>query len=601
MPLQNMNMLLAALAGLLSWLSWLSWPQTRFPPCRCRPWEACWPAEAEWSAFNHSIGGNLVRLRPAGYVCHDPTFDLRACDELQALALDSGWKASNPATLQHWIWESGTTSNRTCPARPSTEMLCDQGRVPRYSATVKSVMHIQSAVTFANRYKLRLVIKNTGHDGSGRSAAPDSLQIHTHGLNDIQYHANFVPSGSTVNLGPAVTIGAGVMHGDLYARGAQEGFIVVGGECPTVGAAGGFLTGGGVSSFLSYVRGLAVDNVLEFQIVTADGRLVTANHRQNPALFWALRGGGGGTYGVVTQATVRAYPDDPVVVTTVSIAAPRENEEFWREGVVGLLAALRAVNRENVPGQFLLNPVSSTSMEAMLTLYFLNATVQSDGERRIAEHLAFLEGSGLRYNLSSIFQAKVSSTLRMVPDIDPRDYGILQGSVLVSKNLFDSPDGPPRLADTFARVPMRVGDLLFTSNLGGQVNAEQEIAGTSMHPGWRSAAQLINFVRTVEPSIDGKMSALDELTNAQMSALYSLDPDLKVSYLNLGDPNEGDFQRVYWGENYGRLYQIKQEVDKDGLFITRLGVGSEDWDDDGMCRKTHTSLSRVWKVWRSSI
>lgn len=76
--------------------------------------------------------------------------------------------------------------------------------------------------------------------------------------------------GSTTASGPAVTIGAGVMHGEIFAHGAKYGFMVVGGECPTVGAAGGFLQGGGVSSFHSHKRGLAVDNVLEYKLVTAD-------------------------------------------------------------------------------------------------------------------------------------------------------------------------------------------------------------------------------------------------------------------------------------------------------------------------------------------
>jgi hypothetical protein len=92
--LWKMNLLLTAVSGLL--MSWL--PLLRISPssCRCRPWEACWPSEAEWVSFNESIGGNLVNLRPVGYVCHDPTFDPVACNTLRSLELDSGWRASQP-------------------------------------------------------------------------------------------------------------------------------------------------------------------------------------------------------------------------------------------------------------------------------------------------------------------------------------------------------------------------------------------------------------------------------------------------------------------------------------------------------------------------
>lgn len=65
-------------------------------------------------------------------------------------------------------------------------------------------------------------------------------------------------------------MGAGIMHWEVYSDGAKNGYTIVGGECPTVGAVGGFLQGGGVSSFHSFTKGLAVDNVLEYQVVTAN-------------------------------------------------------------------------------------------------------------------------------------------------------------------------------------------------------------------------------------------------------------------------------------------------------------------------------------------
>jgi FAD/FMN-containing dehydrogenase len=175
-----------------------------------------------------------------------------------------------PGALQHWVWETGTDSNQTCLVGSPKEIPCHQGQIPLYSAAVRSPRHVQRAVKFAKEHKLRVVIKNTGHDGSGRSSSPESFQIHTHLLKDITYHADFLVSGAIAPSGPAVTIGAGVMHGELYAHGSRQGFMVVGGECPTVGAAGGFLQAGGVSSFFSHAHGLAVDNVLELQVVTAD-------------------------------------------------------------------------------------------------------------------------------------------------------------------------------------------------------------------------------------------------------------------------------------------------------------------------------------------
>lgn len=159
---------------------------------------------------------------------------------------------------------------------------CDQGRVARYSATVSSVDEVQSVVRFAADHRLRLSIRNTGHDLAGRSTAPDAIQIHTAGLKGIKHVSDFYPTtpdGSDVeSQGPAVTVGAGVLTGELYAAGAAAGYTVVGGSCSTVGVAGGWMQGGGYG-ILTPLYGLGVDNVLQFTLVTA-----TASHPRSPML-----------------------------------------------------------------------------------------------------------------------------------------------------------------------------------------------------------------------------------------------------------------------------------------------------------------------------
>lgn len=152
------------------------------------------------------------------------------------------------------------------------EELCEQGRVARYSAAVSSIDEVQSVVRFAAEHRLRLAIRNTGHDLAGRSTAPDAVQIHTVGLKGISYIADFQPEapvgGRVVSQGPAVTVGAGVLTGEIYAAGATGGYTVVGGSCSTVGVAGGWMQGGGYG-ILSPRFGLGVDNVLQFNLVTA--------------------------------------------------------------------------------------------------------------------------------------------------------------------------------------------------------------------------------------------------------------------------------------------------------------------------------------------
>ncbi|KAI2768601.1 putative oxidoreductase [Daldinia loculata] len=563
-------------------------------PCRCRPFEPCWPNEAEWTTLQDSVDGNLLPLKPIGHVCHHLALDRRACEDLKRLSLDSGWRAAQPASLQDWVWEGGKLQNESCHIFSDPESNCHQGRVPLYSASVRSASHIQKAVLFAKKHNLRLVIKNTGHDGAGRSSGPSSFQIHTNKLKNLEFHEDFLAQGATESSGgPAVTIGAGVMQWEVYEKAAAKRLSLVGGECPSVGAVGGFLQGGGVSSFFSYARGLAIDNVLEYQVVTAEAEVVIANAHQNQDLFWALRGGGGGTFGIVTQATVRLFPDDPLTSTTISISSEKTSNIEWTEAISRLLATLQTMNKNRYPGQFLLQRSSNSSGVASLTVHFPNTTDTSMAEKQTRASFKCPDGSaGLVCSISSEWLAQGSFSLRKAADIYPENYGILSGSLLVSNQVFGTPEWPAKLAETLVKIQMSPGDILFTSNLGGHVN-ELEVGKTSLHPAWRSSAQLITFVRSVTASFTGKTNVMNELSNVQMPILYSMDEESRVSYRNLGLPSEENFQNLYWGSNYQQLLKVKRRWDKDGLFTTKLGVGSEYWDEEGLCRIHPSYLERA--------
>ena len=129
------------------------------------------------------------------------------------------------------------------------------------------------------------------------------------------------------------TFGAGVQWFEAYEAAKQHNRVIVGGISArgSVGAAGGWLAGGGHSAIApSYGLGalnfaettkshshdgfVGVDNVLEITIVTADGNHVVANPYRNEDLFWALRGGGGGTWGVVTSVTYKTHLSTPFSV-----------------------------------------------------------------------------------------------------------------------------------------------------------------------------------------------------------------------------------------------------------------------------------------------
>lgn len=133
-------------------------------------------------------------------------------------------------------------------------------------------------------------MKASGHDYLGRSIAPGSLSIWTHYLNAIAIHEDeFKLDGSdTVIPGTAVTVGAGAQMYDIYTATDAINRTIVGGGGKSV-AVGGFVTGGG-HSVLAPRYGLAADQVLQMEMVTPSGEIITVNENQHPDLFWAMCG-----------------------------------------------------------------------------------------------------------------------------------------------------------------------------------------------------------------------------------------------------------------------------------------------------------------------
>jgi FAD/FMN-containing dehydrogenase len=197
-----------------------------------------------------------------------------------------------PGALQWENWESWPEEDEQCYVETDQSTPCKQGRISLFSVIAQTAEHIQTAVKFAAHHNIKLVIKNTGHDFLGRSSAPHSLQILTHGFKNISVVDGFVPrmpaGTATSEKIKAVTLGAGVQLREMYAYLGSKGLMVVGGASNTVGVAGGYVQGGG-HSYLGWMHGMASDNVLEFQVVLADVRLPEWQFSKDIAWFLTLR------------------------------------------------------------------------------------------------------------------------------------------------------------------------------------------------------------------------------------------------------------------------------------------------------------------------
>jgi hypothetical protein len=258
------------------------------PTARCRPGDAGWPSAGQWQALREQLGGRLLQPRSPLQACVQAPAGA-ACSQLLDSLKNPYFIGDEPALTQTLGWVDAWTS------KPSA-----------YAVAAHSTGDVVAAVNFARRHNLRLVVKGGGHSYQGTSSCAESLLVWTRRMNDITLHDDFVASGCPAAPVRAVTVGAGAVWAQVYdAVTTRAGGYVQGGGCTTVGVAG-LIQSGGFGSF-SKAYGLASASLLQAEVVTADGEVRIANACTHPELFWALKGGGGGSLGVVTRLTLRVH------------------------------------------------------------------------------------------------------------------------------------------------------------------------------------------------------------------------------------------------------------------------------------------------------
>ncbi|KAJ5369416.1 hypothetical protein N7509_014028 [Penicillium cosmopolitanum] len=561
--------------------------------CRCQPDQPCWPTEGQWAALNNSIGGNLVTVKPLARSCHDPNFNASACSVVQTNTYNSTYRSLHPGALQWENWETWPAADEKCYTESPRSDPCEQGRLSLFSAEVRNAQHIQTIVNFVTRHNIKLVIKNTGHDFLGRSSSPKSLQILTHFMKSMSISNEFVPTVPPMSTRPdgvkAVTVGAGVQLGEMYAFLGSKGLMAVGGTFNTVGVAGGYIQGGG-HSFLGWLHGMASDNVLEFQVVLADGSLVFANAYQNSDLFFALRGGGGGSFGVVVSATVKVYPDYPLIYATLNYTMD-PGTAFW-DGVGAFQKHILRLNDHGGSGYYgmvPINPVSSTQNVSafMSAIAFVNQTDLTTVKELFSPLLSDLKQViGFEPSFGMVTYPSMSSMYSTVlAGSDTTGTGMRLGSQLVSRDFIKS-DNSTRLTRAMSSLNYDPGEAVAGIILtGGQVSKNRNIA-SALNPAWRDTMVHVIFTRLVsaDMTFEEQDAKTANITRREVPMFRSLEHGKMGVYVNEADADEVGFQQSFWGENYPRLRSIKASRDPNDLFIVRKGVGSEDWDNDGLCR-----------------
>ncbi|KAL8749923.1 MAG: hypothetical protein Q9184_006615, partial [Pyrenodesmia sp. 2 TL-2023] len=295
----------------------------------------------DWERLKQQLNGNLQPARPLAYPCFpqsgssDAAQPTSACLTVQENYLNSSYRSSTYPGFFH-TYNDGCVSNATdrcllSPDNPSTQVsgIYSQALVSDYYIEITNAKDVQTAFHFARRTGVALSLKASGHDYLGRSSIKGSLALWTRTLRGMTYHASYPTgnggNGTSSSVVQAVTLGAGVNVREAYTFADQSNVTLIGGSSSTVTVSGGWTLFGG-HSVLFPRYGMGVDRVLEFQVVTPDGVLRTANAQENGDLFWALRGAGGAAFGVVLSTTIKVEPAMPLTVATISFPPSPTNQ-----------------------------------------------------------------------------------------------------------------------------------------------------------------------------------------------------------------------------------------------------------------------------------
>ncbi|PGG95888.1 hypothetical protein AJ79_09825 [Helicocarpus griseus UAMH5409] len=475
---------------------------------------------------------------------------------------------------------------------------------PDYILAAMDVETVQAAVKFAADNNIRLTVVSSGHDFLGRNDAPSGLGLDISGLTGVKVLESFTPSESgaespsgDVNViepvpgqQAAVTFGAGMSTQALNDAIDSSKLFTIGAAHGSVRTAGGYGQAGGHSPFSSKY-GLGSDQVLEYKVVTADGELVVANSVSNPDLFWALRGGGGGTFGIVVEATVKAFPTPSVTVSNWWINATNADnpgQGYW-DAAAYLHSQFPVINEQGVQGYYYVYP---NAMKGI----FLTADEQAGQEAAqaiwtpILEKLAEFDGmepAETKYTDFSSYKEFYTAILggghggcghQHKRAIAKRHDGhgatpmgiIPMDSRLLGKEHLESQDLAQALQDAMPQVEQ--GQLRGHLIGGGAVLSSTE--DTAVLPAWRQT-----YVHLIGTGVG----------DFKVDSLRKLAPDTGA-YVNEASHENPNWKTDFWGSNYERLSEIKTKYDPNGVFWVTPGINADEYSiiDGRLCNTAST-------------
>lgn len=407
---------------------------------------------------------------------------------------------------------------------------------PRWRALCKSMTGLRRLVDAARDRRIPFAIRSGGHSFEGFSQS-DTLVIDVRPLNNVQ-----ISPGAS---GPIAVVGSGISLGALYRATARAGLCFPAGSCPTVGLAG-HMQGGGFG-LLSRALGLASDAFLGAEIVDAQGAPRVVSAEKDPDLYWALQGGGGGTFGAASSFRIALFQIGQVHTFTQSfslpIAAAVQVVDAWQNwapaapdeisSLLTVRSTARGITNLRLAGQSVGN---ATTLQDQLQRFAGKASQPANATIRSGSFLEAVDRFSGGWNYESKF-SKGKSDYVLQPLSAQAIDTLLRGISSLSPNSMIA------IMDAYGGAIQR------------KRNHESAFA-------FRNALYCIQYYSSwFDPAQTGS-----RLT--QMRKVYAaMRPHLPgFSYVNYCDLDLTDWQHAYWSTNVDRLRNIKAHVDPTNLF-----------------------------------
>jgi FAD/FMN-containing dehydrogenase len=410
-----------------------------------------------------------------------------------------------------------------------------------------SDVHVAVRWGVANDVPLRA--RSGGHSYAGYSTRSGGMVLDLRNLRGIRVGAH----------GRTATVGAGSQLIDVYAALAAHGLTIPAGSCPSVGIAGHALGGG--MGLAARRWGLTTDNLLEAQIVTADGRIRTVNEHSDRDLFWALRGGGGGNFGVVTSFKFRVHPV-PTTVAAFFVSWPWSRAadalSAWQGWAPHARSELTSIFHLSAGGGVTSVTVSGQFFGPASDLGSLLAPLTAVGGASVsATDHGYLEAQML-------FAGCATTSLTACHTTGTRPGGTLPRESFQAKSDYvDTPLPPAARAALVHAAQARAalpgsGAILFDS-YGGAIGRVAPHATAFAH---RHALYCIQYL-----SYNGGASWLAATAQAMRPYVTG------GAYVNYTDPDLRHWQRAYYGSHYARLLEVRRKVDPHHYFDFPQAIG----------------------------